>query len=202
MDIYVKPCKKISVYKIGRIKLKDVAEIYAKPQVKEKCGELIVYDLKKGASRHNVISIMNIISAISKIFPEATVSNVGESDTVIDFIPNKGKENKLINFIKVAVISVILFAGASTAIMSFHSDAQLKITFEKYYHIFFNERVESPAIICIPYSIGLTLGIIVFFNHIFGKDLSDDPTPIQVEMSLYEKDLEDNIIQTNSRKEQ
>lgn len=201
MDIYIKPNKKISVYTAGNVKLSDIAEIHASPDVKEKCGNLVIYNIKKDSPRHNVISIISIVSAISRAFPQAAINNLGETDTVIEYAPEEKKENKLFRFFKITIICIILFAGASTAIMSFHSDAQMKVAFEKYYHIFFNEREETPAIICLPYSIGLTIGIIVFFNHFCGKSISNDPTPIQVEMSLYEKDLEDNIIQTNSNKQ-
>lgn len=80
--------------------------------------------------------------------------------------------------------------------MSFHSDAQMATVFENYYYIFFNEKVENPMIIDLPYSIGLAVGIIVFFNHFSGKKVTDDPTPIEVEMSNYESEVTDNIIDT------
>ena len=68
--------------------------------------------------------------------------------------------------------------------------------FENYYYIFFGERVENPAIIDLPYAIGLAVGIIVFFNHIGNKKLTSDPTPIEVELSVYENDVTANIVDT------
>ena len=91
---------------------------------------------------------------------------------------------------------IVLFAGSATAIMSFHSDAQMATVFENYYYIFFNERVENPAIIDLPYAIGLAVGIVVFFNHLGSKKLTSDPTPIEVELSIYEDDVNTNIIDT------
>ena len=84
--------------------------------------------------------------------------------------------------------------------MSFHSDAQISTVFENYYYIFFNEKIENPMLIDLPYSIGLAVGIIVFFNHFSGKKLTDDPTPIEVEMSVYESEVTDNIIDTLNKK--
>ncbi len=55
-------------------------------------------------------------------------------------------------------------------------------------------------LIDLPYSIGLAAGIIVFFNHFSGKKLTDDPTPIEVEMSVYEKEVADNLIDTLNKK--
>jgi len=79
--------------------------------------------------------------------------------------------------------------------MSFHSDAQIPKVFQNYYEIFFGEYKEDPLIIEIPYSIGLALGIIVFFNHFGGKKITNDPTPIEVEMSVYETEIVDTVIE-------
>ena len=44
------------------------------------------------------------------------------------------------------------------------------------------------------YCIGLAVGIILFFNHIGKRKLSDDVTPIQVEMDKHNKDTWNTII--------
>lgn len=200
MDIYIKPKKKITVSKTGYVTLNQISDILAKPNIKENLKNMVIINIKESSPRHNVISVIDIISKITSAYSDATVNNLGETDTLIEYAPETKNTNNIIMYLKTAIICIILFAGASTAIISFHSDAQMKVAFEKYYHIFFNEKEESPAIICLPYSIGLAIGIIVFFNHFCGKNISKDPTPIQVEMSLYEKDLDDNIIQTNENK--
>jgi stage V sporulation protein AA len=46
----------------------------------------------------------------------------------------------------------------------------------------------------------LALGIIVFYNHIFKWKFTEDPTPLQVEMSSYEKDVDDCILDNLSKK--
>jgi stage V sporulation protein AA len=49
-------------------------------------------------------------------------------------------------------------------------------------------------IINIPYSVGLATGIIVFFNHFTRKKITDDPTPIEVEMALYETEVNETVL--------
>ena len=44
------------------------------------------------------------------------------------------------------------------------------------------------------------MGILIFFNHFKYKKAESDPTPIQVEMEMYEEDLETALIDTASRK--
>ena len=55
------------------------------------------------------------------------------------------------------------------------------------------------SILELSYAIGLALGITVFFNHIGGRRITKDPTPIEVEMRIYEKDVNDALIETSDR---
>ena len=52
------------------------------------------------------------------------------------------------------------------------------------------------------YCIGLAVGVMIFFNHAANKRLSDDPTPFQVQMRLYERDANDTLIKGAGRKGQ
>ena len=49
--------------------------------------------------------------------------------------------------------------------------------------------------------IGIIIGILTFFNHFGKKRLSVDPTPMEVEMRLYENDIQTTLVETYSRKE-
>ena len=49
------------------------------------------------------------------------------------------------------------------------------------------------------YSLGLLIGILVFYNHFSRKKVTSDPTPLEVEMRLYEQDLNTTVIENNSR---
>ncbi len=55
------------------------------------------------------------------------------------------------------------------------------------------------SILEIAYSIGLPIGMIVFFNHFSKLKVKKDPTPIQIEMRLYESDVNKTIIENSSR---
>lgn len=196
MDIYVKPFKKVSLAEVKKVYLKDIAEVYAPSEILKQVKNVKVMEIKKEEQNNYLISIIDIINSIDKSMPGHTINNVGEMDTVLEYSPVKEKDKSIIKSLKVAAVTIILLAGSSTAIMSFHSDAQMSKVFENYYYIFFNERVENPMLLDIPYSIGLAMGIIVFFNHFIGKKITTDPTPIEVEMSTYEANVTDNIIDT------
>ncbi|MBR6399715.1 MAG: stage V sporulation protein AA [Firmicutes bacterium] len=192
MDIYIKPVKKAALS--GTVRIGDIADVFAQDQLAGRVKNLKLTELKENKNR--LVSVMDIIERINAAFPGSSIINVGESDTVIEYADPDKKENRLWSFAKAAAVTVMLAAGSATAIMSFHSDAQMSKVFENYYYIFFGEHAQNPVIIHLPYSIGLAVGIIVFFNHFAGKKLTGDPTPIEVEMSVYEGEVTDNQIDT------
>ena len=205
MDIYIKPVKKASIAERKSIYIKDIAEVFASENLAKRVKNIKLLEIKdkndsqenkKNKKKNYLVTIIDIISAIDKTLPGHTINNVGEIDTVIEYSTEKKKDSKLIKVLKIIFVVAILAGGSSTAIMSFHSDAQMATVFENYYYIFFNEKVENPILINLPYSLGLAVGIIVFFNHFSGKKITEDPTPIEVEMSVYESEVTDNIIDT------
>ena len=195
MEIYIKPDKKIQVYKTGPVHIKDIAEIYAEKNLKKHIENIKIANIKENKNKCYIVSVIDVINSIDKALPGNTINNVGEMDTIIEFSKQK-KKNKLWLYSKLLFVALVLFAGSATAIMSFHSDVQMAAVFENYYYIFFKKKIENPIIINLPYSIGIAVGIIVFFNHFGNKKLTSDPTPIEVELSVYEDDVNTNIIDT------
>lgn len=196
MEIYIKPFKKISFAEHKSVYVKDICEVYAPKQILKQVKSTKVLQITENVEKNYLISVIDIIDALDKSVPGHTINNVGEIDTVLEYSPKREKDNSFLKTLKIVVVTIILLAGSSTAIMSFHSDAQMAKVFENYYYIFFNEKVENPMLLDIPYSLGLAVGIIVFFNHFTGKKITTDPTPIEVEMSTYEATVTDNIIDT------
>jgi len=195
MDIYIKPVKKANVTAVDVIRVKDVAEVIGAEDAVKEIENMKLMDIKTEEKKANfLISVTDIIKAIKKTYPDASISNVGVQDTLVQYRLEKSKENAFLQWAKVAFVVLILLAGSSTAIMSFHTDGQIPKVFESYYRIFFGEHRSNPLIINIPYAIGLAAGILVFFNHILGKKITDDPTPIEVEMSLYETEVNETML--------
>ena len=51
------------------------------------------------------------------------------------------------------------------------------------------------------YSVGLAVGILVFLQSFCVKKLNTDPTPLEVEMRLYEENICKTLIDQADRKE-
>ena len=90
---------------------------------------------------------------------------------------------------KLILVAIIVFFGSAFTIMTFHVDIGIQKVFERFYVQLMG--VDKPMVteLEISYSIGLAVGIVVFFNHISKKKLTKDPTPIEVEMKKYNQDL-------------
>lgn len=199
MDIYIKPIKKAAITSRKIVYLKDIAEVFSSTANIEEVKNTIVLKIKEDSKKTYLVSVMDVIKALTNKFQDYTICNVGEMDIVVEYSPVEKKDSPLIENIKVVIIFIILFAGAATAIMSFHSDAEISDIFKNYYYIFFRESIETPKILLIPYSIGLGTGIIVFFNHFSKIFLTQDPTPIEIEMTTYENETLINIVETLSK---
>lgn len=203
MDIFIKPVKKAVVTGRRAVMLKDIADVYCQTDKSLNVGDIIVFNIPSDSTgKSYLVSAMDIVKAIGHKIPNASINNLGEMDTVIEYFPKPKKKSKPFEIIKIAFVTVVLFGGAMTAIMSFHSDSQMPAVFQTMYRIFFGVESTKPYIIYVPYSIGLAVGIIVFFNHFMGKSITNDPTPIEVQMSTYEKESTDSVIDSlNKEKE-
>ncbi|MBQ2679489.1 MAG: stage V sporulation protein AA [Firmicutes bacterium] len=199
MEIYIKPAKKVFISMRKSVYLKDVAEIYTKSRQKSEINNLIVLQIKEDAHHTEVISVIDIIKLLDTNFPGNTVINVGENNIVVDYTPRPKKDTKFINFMKIMMITIITFIGSATAIMSFNSEGQIPRILENFYYIFFRKNEINPAVVTIPYSVGICLGIIIFFNHFSKAKLTIDPSPIEVEMTTYEKETIESIIDNKER---
>ena len=157
-------------------------------------------DLYRFNHEHAVVfSILKVIERIHKDYPNVKIQNCGEADFVVEYQKSTIK-NKFIEKLKLAIISIIVFFGSAFTIMTFHNDIGIEDVFARFYTQLTGEEKPMITELEISYSLGLGVGIIVFFNHFSKKRLSKDPTPLEVEMKKYENDLIDTKIATSEEK--
>ena len=202
MDIYIKPKEKASVVKNKIVRLGEVSDVFSPQGKSHELKDIILLKIKEDEKRSYLISVVDMFKSINSVFPDAKITNLGEMDTLVEYIPRSKKPGRLFTFLKVVFSFLIMFFGGSTAIMGFQSDAQIPKIFDNYYYIFTGERAVTPYILDIPYSIGVAFGIIFFFNHFSKKFITTDPTPIEVQMSTYAKELNQSVISTLEREKE
>ena len=84
--------------------------------------------------------------------------------------------------------------------MAFNNDVDVTKMFGQIYELITGTESNGFTMLELTYSIGLVIGILTFFNHFGKKRFSVDPTPMEVEMRLYENDLQTTLIENISRK--
>lgn len=200
--LYLKIEKNNEVSK-KHVSLGDVSTIWCTDKsVTSKVKTIKLLNIQEDKRRRYSFSVMKIIELINQEYPNVEVQNIGETDFIIDY-ENKDKQNhqlnSILNIIKVMLICIITMFGSAYAIMAYDNDVSISEVFEKAYTIFLGDTGEGLMIIEIMYSIGLTLGIIIFYNHFGGKKITTDPTPLEVEMHTLECDIDDTLITRSSR---
>lgn len=197
--LYLKVEKSVKV-ETRNIKIKDIAKIECvDSSIKNKVNELNIFQLNSKNEYKYVVSILKVIEAIHKQFPNLEIDNIGECDFVLEYV-NK-KQNLVFEYMKIVFVCFIVFIGAAFTIMTFNNDVGINELFKQLYQLVMEEESSGFTILEISYSIGLGVGILVFYNHIGGKRLTTDPTPIQVEMRIYEDDVNTALIKNYTREE-
>lgn len=156
-----------------------------------------------GGSQKNrvAVSILKVISCIHEVYPKAEIQNMGESDFIVTY-EQQQTTGAFTHFLKAVAVVLISFTGAAFSIMTFNNDVDVKTVFSQIFELTTGMKSDGFTVIELFYSIGIVIGILVFFNHFGKKRFSVDPTPIEVEMRLYENDLQTTLIEDYSRKEQ
>lgn len=198
--------------KIGRntvvwdrqVRLSDIADMEctdeaALRQLKQK--KIYTFRENSGSRKNQlvVVSVLKIMEQIHKDYPELEISNEGETDFIIEYVPFPEKP-EWVNITKTIVLCILIFFGAAFTIMAFNNDVGVGDVFAKFYHQVTGMESDGVTELEICYSIGLSFGILIFFNHVGRKKITHDPTPIQIEMRKYESDLDTAFIENAGRK--
>ncbi|MET3696178.1 stage V sporulation protein AA [Bacillus oleivorans] len=195
-SIYIRLRHRLQVRPNERIKVGDVSQVIAPEELLQQIKRLVIYQIKKEDNNIVIIDVMLVIKKILEVFPEIDVQAIGPTQTIVEIIYRKKRVSKLL-FI---LVWFLLFVGAALTIMNFHEDVSMQIVQQKIYTMITGEEVRKPLLFQIPYSFGLGLGMILFFNHVFKKRINEEPSPLEVEMFNYQQDL-DRYVSLKENKE-
>lgn len=146
------------------------------------------------------VSILKVIQCIHEQYPQLQVENMGETDFIVTYETQK-TPGRTAHFLKAGAVTLISFFGAAFSTMAFNNDVDTVKMFAQIYELVTGRPSNGFTILEITYSLGLAIGILTFFNHFGKKKLSVDPTPMEVEMRLYENDIQTTLLETYARKE-
>ncbi|MDO4279478.1 MAG: stage V sporulation protein AA [Lachnoclostridium edouardi] len=181
--------------------LKDIAKIYCDDRnIENRVNAMKVKAIRLDKNRRYMENVLDIIQDIQKQFPDLQINNIGEVDYIIDYhVPHKPRRTW--EWIKTIFVCLICFFGAAFAIMTFNNDVNVTDVFSEIYLLVTGKESNGFTVLEVSYSVGLALGIIGFFNHFAKYKINTDPTPLEVEMRLYEDNVSKTLIQNAGRKE-
>lgn len=152
----------------------------------------------KGPGRY-VCSIFDVIEVIQKDFPSLEVNNLGEADFILT-VEKEKKPSDFVSWCKTAFVCFLSFFGAAFSIMAFNNDIDIEKLFGQLYETFTGQVSNGFTWLEISYSIGVGLGILIFFHHFSRKQNCSDPTPLEVEMRTYEDEVDQTLIESGNRR--
>lgn len=201
--IYIKADKNIEVTKpdvmLGDVLSIECANAAVLSRVKTLKLLKFHHTDKKNQNR-TAVSILKVIACIHEVYPGAEIQNEGEQDFIVTLEEQK-TPGGFVHWTKVLLVVVISFIGAAFSIMAFNNDVDVTKLFGQVYELITGTKSDGFTVLELTYCLGLIIGILVFFNHFGKKKFTVDPTPMEVEMRLYENDIQTTLLETYSRKE-
>lgn len=201
MNVYIKAEESVCLNHKD-IKLKDILSLYCtNKDVEQEIKNQSIYHFVGEDDQRKCFSVLKVIEVIKEVDKTLDVINMGPKDFIV-YYKNKQVESKLMHYGKIIFVALVAFFGASFSIMTYNTDVGIEELFYNVYEMIMGKAPTGPNILHISYAVGLALGIIIFFNHAGKIKLNDDPTPFEVQMRLYERDVNDTLMIDAGRKQE
>ncbi|MBP3622297.1 MAG: stage V sporulation protein AA [Lachnospiraceae bacterium] len=186
-----------------KVHIEDIATIYCRNKdFYHQVAKLEVTTMPDGEQSQVVVTAMKIIQLISNLSDKIHIESIGNPETII-YYKNLKDGSKTKSKLKAVFLMVLAFIGTGYSIMTYNEEVNTRDLLFNIYELFTKESATANNIHVnlglIAYSVGLTLGMIIFFNHGINRKNTDDPTPLQVQMRLYEQEVNECIIIDNTR---
>lgn len=185
-----------------QVYLQDVAKLSgSSSKILNQCRVMPVMKLDPDKPGRYVLSIIDVIRDIQQKNPDLEVTHIGEPSFIITYEVDR-HQHQLLNWIKTGLVCLVSFFGTAFSIMTFNTDVDINKLFAQVYEQMTGNPPPGFGILEIMYSVGIGLGVLFFFNHFGGRRITQDPTPMQVQMRQYEDDVNTTIIEEIDREEE
>lgn len=188
-----------------KVFLKDIAHVLCtSKEIQNKLEKICVFTFQNRKEKKQVISLLYVYELIETMLQNnnknhkenmpkwaAEIHSVGAGDCLVEYYKEK-QEKALNKFLKVAGVSLVTFFGAAFSIMTYNQDAEVEEVFQTLYALL-QIPVNRQWILELAYSIGIGLGVIVFFHH-FDQKSTCTPTTMEIQMNQYEKNIVDAAV--------
>ena len=196
--VYLRLRKRITIAPGTELKLGDVARIVTTGQRMRRLSSVPIYSHAPEDGNRYVIDVLHIIQRIRAAEPGLTIEPYGDPQVLV-MISDKPSKPKVILLV---FTWLLLFFGSGLAIMNFHADVNMQQVHVRLSELITGKAIQHPLWFQIPYSLGIGFGMMVFFNHLFRKRLNEEPNPLEVELYMYQENVNAYVIADEMRKKQ
>ena len=199
--LYIQTDKNIKV-EHEDVYLKDIAALSCSdPAVLAKMQALKIRSIGAAQYGRYPMAMSEVVEKIQRIDPKVDITHIGEPDFIITF-EDPANKNRVFSYLKVIFVCLVTFFGTAFSIMTFNNDVDIQGLFEHIYQNFTGTSTDGVTVLEVSYSVGIGLGAVFFFNQFGKRKITEDPTPMEVEMRTYGDSVDTTIIEQKERKQQ
>ena len=114
-----------------------------------------------------VCSASTLVRLVTEAEEHVDVTHIGEPNFILTYEDPRQK-NTWISWCKTILVGILTFIGTAFSIMTFHTDIGIRELFLDVYTRFLPQMTPGFSVLEISYSIGIGLGVVLYFNH-FGR---------------------------------
>lgn len=188
--LYIRFRKKVSLPRGEPVTLGRVAQLLADPGWEERLAGLVLYRPTEKDGSMLLVDMMRVMKMLRELHPGFRVEHFGEPHAIVEITDRQQRRHPIL----IAVVWLLLFFGSGLAIMNFHEDVSMPEVHAKIYELLTGDRPRHLYWFQIPYSIGIGIGMVLFFNHWFKRKFNDEPSPLEVEMFLYQQNMNQYVV--------
>lgn len=182
-----------------KIRISEVANVWcSNEKILAHIKNVVIGRVDGIADRVLTFSVISIIQLLEEKIQNITIINLGDPEFLVVY-KHKKRPSIIWQVVKVVFISGIVFCGGAFAIMAYGNDIDIGNLFGAITEYFVGENSDKKIIMELSYSVGLSIGVILFFNNWGKRKKVKDPTPIQMSMRNYEEEIYKTIIENNVR---
>lgn len=185
--IYIRMKGKVKISPKKEVLLRDIADFITREGMEDSFLNIPIYPLETEARQTVVIDGFHVIRRLSNLYEDYEYELIGGNETIIEINPGTKRHSILL----ISFVWLLLFIGTAMTIINFHYDVSMQEVQQRVHYLLTGKETKYPLFIQIPYSIGLGVGMIVFLNYWFRKKITDEPSPLEVELFNYERDIDD-----------
>ena len=189
-EIYLIP-KSMKPFDIRKreIYLKDIYSVYPKEH-EVKVEDIIFRHYENNELIYDVIHLGEVIEVLKKELPQAHINFLKSDDIVIYF--DKGKKDRT-KYLRVLAVSIVVLMGSIMGIMNFHADVNMDQSQSKMVNLLTGDAKTYLPYFQIPYSVGIGIGVALFFNKFIPTYSKHEPSPMDLKMVSLNKEIENQL---------